>query len=111
MNNPRIQREEQTIRAMIGMYCKSKHSGEHPCPECEELLRYALLRLELCPFQERKTTCAKCPVHCYKPDKRGKIREVMKFAGPRMLLHHPILAIRHLVDGQRKIPKKPSKHG
>lgn len=28
--------------------------------------------------------------------KREKIREVMRFSGPRMIIHHPIEAIRHL---------------
>jgi hypothetical protein len=30
-----------------------------------------------------------------------KIRTVMRYAGPRMLLRHPILAIGHLLDGRR----------
>jgi hypothetical protein len=29
----------------------------------------------------------------------------MRYAGPRMLLSHPILAILHLIDGLRARPK------
>jgi len=47
-----------------------------------------------CPFGPDKPTCAKCPIHCYKPQVRERVREVMRFAGPRMLLRHPVLAVR-----------------
>jgi len=62
-------------------------------------------RLDQCPFQEAKTTCVKCPVHCYKPAMRERIRVVMRYAGPRMLWQHPVLAFYHLFDGLRQ-PKK-----
>jgi len=32
-------------------------------------------------------------VHCYSAERREEIKIVMKWAGPRMLLHHPLLAI------------------
>jgi hypothetical protein len=38
------------------------------------------------------------------PLMRDDIRAVMRYAGPRMLLHHPILAVQHLIDGWRKHP-------
>jgi hypothetical protein len=66
-------------------------------------------RLDTCPFQAGKTTCAKCPIHCYKPDMREQVRTVMRYAGPRMLLRHPILALWHLVDGVRKEPVRAEK--
>ncbi|MDR2525428.1 MAG: nitrous oxide-stimulated promoter family protein, partial [Oscillospiraceae bacterium] len=34
---------------------------------------------------------------CYRADMREKIRAVMRYAGPRMLLHHPVMAIRHFI--------------
>ena len=91
---------------MIDLYCAKHHAPEGVrCAECQELLQYALERLNRCPFQERKTTCAKCPVHCYRPELRDRIRAVMRYAGPRMLLRHPILAVLHLWDTLRKEPK------
>ena len=74
------------------------------CADCEALRDYARQRLEKCPFQAGKTTCAKCPIHCYQPEQRESIRAVMRYAGPRMLLRHPILTLCHLVDGLRKEP-------
>jgi hypothetical protein len=50
------------------------------CESCAELLEYALLRLEKCPF-DPKPKCKDCKVHCYKDDYRQRIREVMKFSG------------------------------
>lgn len=109
--HPRMERERLTIQKMIGIYCRYRHqakSGEL-CNDCRELLDYALLRLTLCPFQEGKTTCGNCPIHCYKPVLREKIREVMRFAGPRMIRHHPLLAVGHMLDGLRKVPIRKKK--
>lgn len=97
----RIQREYKTVEAMVSIFCNSNHESQDICDDCQELLDYALERLMKCPFGENKTTCAKCPVHCYKPAMREKIREVMRFAGPRMIYRHPIMAIHHLFDAKR----------
>jgi hypothetical protein len=105
----RISRESKTIEKMLVMFCRKQHGTTGAfCCECDELLQYALNRLEKCPFKEGKTTCAKCPVHCYKPDMRERIREVMRFSGPRMIYRHPLMALLHVIDGVRK---KPVKHG
>ena len=86
---------------MAAIYCRQQHgSRQGLCPACAELLQYAHTRLERCPFQAEKPTCARCPVHCYRPDMRQRVRAVMRYAGPRMLLYHPILAILHLLDGR-----------
>ena len=66
------------------------------CGECRELLEYSLARLDHCKFGNAKTKCHKCPVHCYRPDMRENIRTVMRFSGPRMLLYHPLEALRYL---------------
>ena len=43
----RIAREKWTIEAMIRIYCAGRHRAEgKPCPECVELLDYALVRLD-----------------------------------------------------------------
>ena len=100
-----LAREKKTIEAMIQIFCPAHHnsSGRTLCGECQELLDYAMVRLEKCPFGADKGPCAKCAVHCYKPDMRQRIREVMHFAGPKMLKKHPLLAITHLL--KNKPPK------
>lgn len=97
---------------MITMYCHAHHgTSKTLCLECENLLKYARQRIHACPFQEQKTTCAKCPVHCYKPVMREKIRKVMRYAGPRMLYKHPVLTIFHLVHGLRTQPAGTKRKG
>ena len=80
-----MRREARTLTLMIHRYCRDHHHAHlTPCQGCAALLDYALARLERCPFQEGKSSCAKCPIHCYSPDKRNHIREVMRYAGPRL---------------------------
>ncbi len=81
---------------MIDIFCRANHAKTVPtCAECDELLNYAMARLDYCPFGEEKTSCAKCPVHCYNAAMQARIKQVMRFAGPRMPLRHPILALLH----------------
>jgi hypothetical protein len=102
--HPRIKRESDTVKQMIELYCRRNHSSLELCPQCTDLLKYACQRLERCPFKEGKTTCARCPVHCYKSEMREQIRAVMRFAGPRMIYRHPIAAVWHIIDSLRKKP-------
>jgi hypothetical protein len=92
---------------MIQLYCRNHHTQESGfCEDCQILWEYARARLLHCPFSPDKPTCANCPVHCYKTEMRERIRRVMRYSGPRMLLHHPILTIRHLLDGRAKMSYK-----
>jgi len=103
----RLARESVTIAHMVRLYCR-RHHGRALCADCRQLTDYAQERLKRCPFQDGKTTCARCPVHCYRPEMRERVRTVMRYAGPRMIYHHPYLALRHLLDGRRKRPVRSS---
>lgn len=92
----RIEKEKQTVEQMIRFYCRHKEGNRELCTECRELLEYAQARLSKCPFGTQKKTCRLCTVHCYKPVMKIRIQEVMRYAGPRMLFHHPITALIHL---------------
>lgn len=97
------EREKKLVSQMVRLYCRKKHKTKNGlCPECRELDAYAKLRSDKCPFMETKTFCSNCKVHCYKPEMREKIREVMRFSGPRMILSHPILAVRHMIESQKE---------
>lgn len=90
--------EKKTVGKMIYLYCAAKHGTSHAlCSECDKLYHYAQRRLSSCKFGEDKPTCEKCPVHCYSSPMRDKIKQVMRFSGPRMLFRYPVLAIRHLI--------------
>ncbi len=96
----RIAREKRTVEAMITLYCREQHqSSNGVCLQCGELLEYAWHKIDRCPFANKKPTCAKCTVHCYKPSIRQTIIAVMRYSGPRMIRKHPLLAIAHIIDG------------
>jgi len=105
-----LQREQTTIGIMIQMFCVAHHGTKKQllCPACEELLTYARERLRRCPFGENKGACAKCEIHCYKPEMRRRVTEVMRYCGPRMFRRHPLLAIIHLLKakGPRRANQK-----
>ena len=104
------QKEQYVVEEMIRLYCRKKHSKEERqegqmCPECQRLSDYAKQRSQKCPFMEQKTFCANCKVHCYKPEMREQIRQVMRFSGPRMLIYHPVLAVWHLICSKKESKK------
>ncbi len=91
----RLTSEKRVVELMIRLYCRHKEGNETLCASCDELLRYAMTRLDRCRFADSKPTCRKCPIHCYKPEMKARIREVMRWAGPRMMIYHPVAAIKH----------------
>ncbi|MGN1400020.1 MAG: nitrous oxide-stimulated promoter family protein [Bacillus sp. (in: firmicutes)] len=103
----RMTRERQTISLMISLYCKSEHKQETLCERCRKLEEYAHFRLSKCPFQEKKPACQNCKIHCYKPDRRAEIKEVMRQTGPKVMCHNPYYAVMHIVDTFRKAPDLP----
>lgn len=112
LRTPRLARELKTVAAMLQIYCRAHHGGAAPadghlCGACGDLLDYARKRLAACPFGPDKPTCANCQIHCYGARQREATRVVMRFAGPRMLLSHPLLALAHVIDGKRPAPPRP----
>lgn len=99
-------RDMRTVSQMIALYCAGNHDraartetafcGKPVCPACAQLDAYAHLRTEKCPFMETKVSCDRCNVHCYTPQQLEQIRTVMRYSGPRLMLYHPVAAIRHL---------------
>ena len=78
-------------RLMIELYCRGHHGTPKGrlCPDCAVLRDYADARVDHCPHIATKTFCSVCQTHCYKPEMRERIRQVMRWSGPRMLFHHP----------------------
>lgn len=104
--------ERRTLTVMIDMYCAAKHPKDGKtrtglCPECAETLAYAFERLDRCAFGAGKPVCGRCAVHCYRKDMRERIRQVMRFAGPRMIFRHPFSALLHAARMLLNPPKKP----
>lgn len=99
--SPKIENEKIVVEKMIRLYCRRKEGNATLCPDCARLLDYARQRLDHCRFGAAKPTCRYCPVHCYRPDMRERMRLVMRWTGPRMLFYHPVLAVKHLVSESR----------
>jgi len=105
-----IERDKKTVAAMVRIYCHDQHgTGGRLCGSCRTLLTYAEARLTNCPFGAQKTTCARCPIHCYRPAERAAMKTVMHHAGPRMLLRHPVLALRHVWLERQPPPSRPAR--
>lgn len=103
-------REQRTIQAMIEIYCDAHHDQQNElCVECQQLYEYALARLGKCPFGAEKPVCANCTIHCYRNDMRSQIKTVMRYAGPRMALRHPGLAVAHLLQKHKSVPQPPTR--
>ena len=95
------QKEKDLISLMIRFYCEKCHrikAHEPLCDECAELEKYAHTRVDHCPHIETKTFCSKCQSHCYSKEMCARVKEVMRTTGPRLLLHHPILVIKHALQ-------------
>lgn len=98
------EREKRVVGLMIRLYCNGNHEtqGKNICSDCKELLAYTIARTDRCPHMETKTFCSNCTTSCYNPLMKEKIREVMRWSGPRMIFHHPVLALRHVIESKRE---------
>lgn len=107
MSGKRINREKKTIQKMVALYARSHTEAD--TNSYQQLVEYAFKRLDKCRYGEDKPACKQCPIHCYQPAKRETMKQIMRWAGPRMLIYHPILAIRHLIDDKKPVPPLPEK--
>ncbi len=96
----RIDRRVKVLEKMIALYCRSHHDRDDSlCPSCEGLFTYASGRLKTCRELESKRFCSSCTIHCYGEAERDAIRRIMRYSGPRMIFHHPVLALEHALQG------------
>lgn len=105
------EREKTIVSQMIALYCRKNHKIKKGlCKECTELNEYARLKSDKCPFMETKTFCSNCKIHCYKPEMREKIRQVMRFSGPRMIFSHPVMALSHVTESKKEKKRLEKQH-
>lgn len=93
-------KEIEVVTLMIQKYCRKKHKTKKGelCEECSKLLDYVKFRRSKCPFGDNKPFCQNCKIHCYNKENREKIREVMRFSGPRIIFSHPVVCFKHLKE-------------
>ncbi len=66
------------------------------CPSCMELVTRVEGRTERCPHMAYKSYCHLCPRPCHPPAEMARITPLMRYSGPRLLLRHPVLTLRHV---------------
>lgn len=111
----KVRRDLRTLATFITFYCRRRHPNDERapvslrtidvtsvcgravplCAPCAKLLAHAFMKRILCPL-DSKPTCKRCPQHCYAPAYRIAIREVMRFAGPRLVLRGRLDYLVHL---------------
>ena len=110
MTGQRIEREKLTIKRMIAIYEQQCPTADADHSHYEHLFDYAMKRLDRCPFGDEKPACKQCPIHCYQAKQREEMKQIMRWAGPRMLWRHPVLTYFHLRDDRRPVPPLPEKY-
>jgi hypothetical protein len=121
MKDRGVAKDTRTLADLIRIYCNGQHpgaareavktaaaqmgvyGGKPPvlCAECEAHLAYGEKRRAFCP-KDPKPFCANCDVHCYRPQEREWERQMMRYAGPRSVLHgHAVDGIRHVIETRR----------
>lgn len=104
----KLNSEFNTVTAMIDLYCLKHHQINankfQRCTDCEQFRSYVKHRLDRCPYGENKPSCKQCPIHCYRPQQKVNSQTIMRYSGPKMIVKHPIMAIRHLIHDKRSIP-------
>jgi hypothetical protein len=88
------------IGKFVEVYCVGEHCGaerspvalpadmgeRNLCPECADFLHYAITKRLKCPLESEKPSCKHCRIHCYDRPRREKVREIMSYAGRRLML-------------------------
>ena len=102
----RQKQDAQTLYAMGSIFCKGNHAQaprneNGVCEHCQEVIAYSLYRTSVCPH-EHKGNCKDCSIHCYRPEMRAGIREIMRYGAPRMVYQHPVLTAHYLAKKIRK---------
>lgn len=95
--------QKKDIRVLgkfVEVYCSGKHRaaeqapvalpagiGERSlCPECASFLEYAVTKRLKCPLEADKPICKHCRIHCYDRQHREKVREIMSYAGRKLVM-------------------------
>lgn len=107
---PRLNEEKRTLEAMVASFCHAHHGTKKGelCDNCRDFLAYALKRLACCPYGADKPACARCKIHCYRPAEKARARDIMRWAGPRLIFSHPVLTIKHMwYQFTKEAPEKP----
>ena len=118
MSDVRVRKDTKTLADFIGIYCRANHADRERtpaqteaaslgvygrkapalCAECAAHLEYGEKRRAFCP-KDPKPFCAHCDVHCYRTSEAEWQRQMMRYSGPRSMLHgHAIDGVKHALE-------------
>lgn len=100
MEEIRRQKKHDIVVQMVDIYCsgnKHKLDENGKCADCDLLLRYSKSRTDRCPYINETLFCSNCPTPCYRPDMKERMRDLMKYAGPRLFFKRPFTVIWHMI--------------
>lgn len=89
----RLNDKQKMLIAIFGVYQKYNKDTDL---NLEEIKSYSLKRLDNCIHIGEDIFCGFCEIQCFGDKYKKEIRSIMRFSGPRMILYHPIMAIRYL---------------
>lgn len=94
-------KEKETIRKTFGVYCRANHNteGDKLCPKCTALLTTVFTKIARCPYGMSKPICEKCETPCFGEAATKSFLEVMQSSQRKMLLSHPIMTVKHKLQG------------
>ena len=99
MPNDHLEKDRSTLEAMGRIFCKAHHTSPKDasglCASCRQTVDATLARTESCPYGH-VGNCEDCGIHCQRGEARDRIREIMRYAAPRMTLRHPLMTFDYL---------------
>ena len=63
-----------------------------------ELIMKAFSHTDRCPHSFFKTFCHQCPTTCYKLTDLERIEPIMKYAGRKIMIKHPIMGLKFVIN-------------
>ena len=94
-------KEKENIKASFAVYCNTNHDTKDGklCPKCTALLTNVLLKIGKCKYGITKPLCDHCDEKCFGDAANKSFMEIMEGSKGKMLLHHPLMTVRHKITG------------
>ena len=94
-------KEKENIKASFAVYCNANHDTKDGklCPKCTALLTNVLLKIGKCKYGITKPLCDHCDEQCFGEAANKTFMEIMDGSRKGMLLHHPMMTVRHKITG------------
>lgn len=96
-----VPKEKETIRKTFGEYCNANHGteGGKLCAKCTAVLSTVMIKISRCPYGIGKPICEQCETPCFGERFTNDFMTIMKGGQKKMLLSHPIMAVKHKIAG------------